>query len=376
MSPLADSGSPGPETADPLAPTNGADAPPHPYDAVVVVSFGGPEGMADVMPFLENVTRGRNIPRERLEDVAHHYALFDGVSPINAQNRALVAALEHLLAAEGPRVPVYWGNRNWQPFLTDTLRQMTADGVRHAAAFVTSVYSSFSGCRQYRADIAAAQAAVGPGAPTVHKLRAFFNHPGFVEPQAARLRTALNGLDEARRAAAVVVFSAHSIPRAMAQSSRYVEQLGEASRLVAAAAGLEGPTRVVFQSRSGPPHQPWLEPDVGDVAAELAARGVTDLVVVPIGFISDHIEVVFDLDTELAERCRTLGVRLTRVPTVGTDPAFVRMIRDLVVERQTPGAPRPALGDLGASHDVCPAYCCWYEPAAGRPTSASDVASS
>lgn len=348
---------------DPLAaPPRPAGEPPPRYDAVLIVSFGGPEGMADVMPFLENVTRGRNIPRERLEEVAHHYALFGGVSPINDHNRALVAALESVLAAEGPHLPVYWGNRNWHPVLTDTVRRMRHDGIRHAAAFVTSAYGGYSGCRQYRADIAAARAAVGPDAPAIDKLRLFYNHPGFIAPMADRLSRALTALGAGRREQAAVLFSAHSIPLAMAETSPYVAQLTEASRLVAAGAGLAGEPRLVYQSRSGPPGQPWLEPDVGDAVEALAAGGVRDVVVVPIGFVSDHIEVVFDLDTELAERCAALGVRLTRVPTVGADPAFVRMIRDLVVERQTAGADRPALGALGAAGDDCAPYCCWYEP--------------
>lgn len=350
---------------DPLAaPPPGPGDPPPVYDAVVVVSFGGPEGMADVMPFLERVTAGRGVPRARLEAVAHHYALFDGVSPINAHNRALVAALSAELARRGPALPVYWGNRNWHPLLADTLQRMADDGIRRAAAFVTSAYSSYSGCRQYRGDIAAVRAAVGPAAPVVDKLRAFYNHPGFIAPMVARLQAALDGLEPARRAAAAVLFSAHSIPTAMAATSRYVEQLGEASRLVLEGVGRAGPARVVYQSRSGPPTQPWLEPDVGDAVAALAAQGVADVVVVPIGFVSDHIEVRYDLDIELAETCSALGVRLTRVPTVGDDPAFVGMIRDLVVERQTPGADRPALGRLGPSHDVCPPHCCAYDPAA------------
>lgn len=365
---------------DPLAaPSRPDDAPAPAYDAILITSFGGPEGMADVMPFLEHVTRGRGIPRERLAGVAHHYALFGGVSPINAQNRALVAALEAELAANGPHVPVYWGNRNWHPFLTDTIGRMRDDGIRHAAAFVTSAYGGFSGCRQYRGDLAAARAAVGPDAPAIDKLRLFYNHPGFIRPMVDRLTSALAALDdpaggEHRRRAASVLFTAHSVPLAMAEGSRYVDQLTEASRLVSAGAGLAGPPRLVYQSRSGPPSQPWLEPDVGDAVEALAADGVRDVVVVPIGFVSDHMEVVFDLDTELAERCAALGVRLTRVPTVGTDPAFVRMIRDLFVERQVDGAARPALGDQGASHDTCPPYCCWYAPRpAVRPGEAADA---
>lgn len=363
------------ETPDPLAtPPPAPGAPPPAYDAILVVSFGGPEGMADVLPFLERVTAGRGVPRARLDEVAEHYAHFGGVSPINDQNRALVTALRAELDRRGPRLPVYWGNRNWHPLLTDTMRRMAADGVRHAAAFVTSAYGSYSGCRQYRGDLAAAQAAVGAAAPAVDKLRAFFNHPGFIAPMVDRLAAALDGLGAERRDAAAVLFSAHSIPTAMAATSRYAEQLAEASRLVLAGAGRREAPRLVYQSRSGPPSQPWLEPDVADAVTVLAADGVRDVVVVPIGFVSDHIEVRYDLDVELAAHCDALGVGLTRVPTVGDDPAFVAMIRDLVVERMTPGADRPALGRLGPSHDVCPPHCCAYTPGAAAARPAADVA--
>jgi ferrochelatase len=327
------------------------------YDALLIVSFGGPEGPEEVMPFLENVLRGKNVPRERMLAVAEHYQRFGGVSPINAQNRALIAALKEELEAHGPPLPIYFGNRNWKPLLAHTLRQMAADGIRRAAAFFTSAYSSYSGCRQYRENIAAAQAEVGPGAPQVEKLRVFFNHPGFIEPMIERVAAAFDRIPAERRAAAGLVFTAHSIPLAMAQGCRYVEQLREASRLVAAGIG-RSKWELVYQSRSGPPQQPWLEPDIGEWLEKAHAAGMRDVVVAPIGFISDHLEVVYDLDYEAQERCNALGLNMQRAATVGTHPRFVRMIRELLVERMTPGADRLALGDLGPSHDVCPADCC------------------
>lgn len=335
------------------------------YDAVLVMSFGGPEGRDDVLPFLENVTKGRGVPPERLAEVAHHYERFGGLSPINAQNRALVAALEAELDAHGLRMPVYLGNRNWHPFVTDTLRQMREDAIRRAIVFVTSAFSSYSGCRQYREDILQALEIVGAGAPELDKLRVFFNHPGFIEPQISRLVDALSRIPESRRARAHVAFTAHSIPIAMASQSAYEVQLREAARLVAAGAGC-GSYALVYQSRSGPPNVPWLEPDILDHLEDLAARGVRDLVVVPIGFLSDHIEVLFDLDVEAAERSEELGMNMIRAPTIGTAKPFVEMIRELIVERMTANPSRRALGDLGPSHDVCPVDCCL----SGRPTAA------
>ncbi|MGI8752740.1 MAG: ferrochelatase [Acidimicrobiales bacterium] len=332
-------------------------------DAIVVVSFGGPEGSDDVIPFLEQVLRGRNVPRARLEEVAEHYHLFGGVSPINAQNRALVEALKAEVAAHGPQLPVYWGNRNWHPFLTDTFRRMADDGVRRAAAFVTSAYPSWSGCRQYREDMARAQAAVGPRAPRIDKLRLFFDHPGFVDPWAEALR-------EAREEAgpdAPVLFSAHSIPQVMADTSDYVAALTETAQLVADRSGPPAPSwQLVFQSRSGPPHQPWLGPDVNDAVRALAGKADA-VVIAPIGFVSDHMEVVYDLDTQAAEVARRVGVKLVRASTPGTHPAFVTMIRDLVAELTDPAAPRLRLGTLeggplGAGR--CGPRCCPEMPAA------------
>jgi ferrochelatase len=332
-----------------------------PYDAFLLVSFGGPEGPADVEPFLENVLRGRNVPRERMLEVAEHYQHFGGKSPINDQNRALLAAVEKEFAGAGIKLPVYWGNRNWHPLLPEALGQMKQDGVKRAIAFFTSAFSSYSGCRQYRENIAAAQAEVGDGAPQVDKLRVFFNHPGFLEPMVEKTAVALAQIPAERRDKGQLLFTAHSIPQSMAATCQYEVQLREASRLVAAGVGRrEG--RLVYQSRSGPPSQPWLEPDVGVALKEIALAGGKDVVVVPIGFISDHMEVLFDLDEEARNIARQLGLNMVRAATVGTHPRFVRMIRELVQERLSENPERPALGSLGPSHDVCPVDCCIYQP--------------
>lgn len=334
-----------------------------PYDAVLLVSFGGPEKRDDVLPFLENVLRGRNVPRERMLEVAEHYYHFDGVSPINAQNRALIAALEAELSHAGLKLPIYWGNRNWHPLLPDTLQSMRDAGVRRALAVFTSAFSSYSGCRQYRENIDVAQQAVGADAPQVDKVRAFFNHPGFIEPMVERVRTALEQIPNDRRDAARLVFTAHSIPTSMAAGCKYEEQFREASRLVTEGLG-RSEFRVVYQSRSGPPTQPWLEPDVNDELRTLAAAGMRDVVIVPIGFVSDHMEVMYDLDDEAARTCKELNVNMVRAGTVGTHPRFVRMIRELIEERISGSAEKPALGTFGPSHDVCPVGCC---PAPQRP---------
>ncbi len=298
------------------------------YDALLVVSFGGPEGMDDVIPFLENVLRGRNVPRERMIQVAHHYELFGGVSPINQQNRDLIAALKTELEKNGLRLPIYWGNRNWHPLLPDTLRQMTADGIQNALAFVTSAYSSYSSCRQYRQNIADAQAAVGPGAPQVEKLRAFYNHPLFIEANVDRVRDAMAEVDSP----APLVFTAHSIPESMAATCDYVSQLTETGGRIARELGVTN-WQLVYQSRSGSPSQPWLGPDVSDHLRALRLEGATNVVVAPIGFVSDHMEVVYDLDVEARRVCEEIGLNMLRARTAGTHPAFVKMIRELMLER-------------------------------------------
>ena len=337
------------------------------YDAVLLVSFGGPEKREDVMPFLERVVAGKRVPKERLLEVAEHYYHFGGKSPINDQNRELVAALEKELALHGPPLPVYWGNRNWHPLLKDTLSRMRDDGVQRALAIVTSAFSSYSGCRQYRENVAKARAEVGEGAPVIDKVRAFFNHPGFIEPMVERTRAALATLPEGRRKTARIAFTAHSIPLTMARHCAYEEQLEEACRLVAAAVG-KSEQQLVYQSRSGPPQVPWLEPDVLDHMRALQQIGVEDLVLVPIGFVSDHMEVLFDLDEEARELGEELGMHVVRAATVGTDPAFVSMLRELVLERMGQVEDRRVLGTLPSKHDICPADCCLYPVAPrGRP---------
>ncbi len=340
-----------------------------PYDAFLLVSFGGPEGPADVIPFLQNVTAGRNIPVERLEHVAEHYYRFGGVSPINQQCRDLIAAVEKDFAARGVHLPVYWGNRNWDPYLTDTLAAMAADGVTSALAFVTSGYSSFSSCRQYLGDIEAARRQVGERAPQVGKIRQYFNHPGFIASFGAAAATAIRSLPEARRGDFDLIFTAHSVPLSMAEASgpaggAYQAQLAEAARLVADEIGYRRPWFLAYSSRSGPPTQAWLEPDVNDLLAERAAAGSKAAVVVPIGFVSDHMEVRFDLDVEAAATADRLGLAFSRAATPGTDPRFVSMITDLVCERLDGTSPL-ALGVLGAGPDSCPAGCCGAAP--GRP---------
>ncbi len=334
------------------------------YDAILVVSFGGPESKEEVLPFLENVLRGRNIPRERMLTVAEHYYHFEGKSPTNQQTRDLIGALEAELKRHGPELPIYWGNRNWHPLLPETLRKMKQDGIRRAIAFVTSAYSSYSGCRQYREDIARAQGEVGPGAPEVDKLRAFFNHPGFVEATIERVGDAVRVVPANAGQNVQIVYTAHSIPLSMANTSDYVAQLEEARRLVSEALGQTNDV-LVYQSRSGAPGQPWLEPDILDYLREVRSRDLASAVVLaPIGFISDHMEVLYDLDVEAQQLCNSLGLPMTRAKTVGVHPKFIAMIRELILERMNPETERRALGSLGARPDICAEDCC---PAPHRP---------
>ena len=331
------------------------------YDALLLISFGGPEGPDDVMPFLENVLRGKRVPRERMLEVAQHYQQFGGASPINEQNRQLIAALRTELDAAGSKLPIYWGNRNWQPLLADTLRQMRDDGIQHALALVTSSFSSYSGCRQYLEDIERAREEVGPEAPLVDKVRSFYNHPAFIAAWTDKVTEALAEIAEPRRAECQVVFTAHSIPHAMAENCDYEAQLREACGLVATAAGHER-WKLVYQSRSGPPMQPWLEPDVCDDLRALSEQGVTDVVIAPIGFISDHMEVIFDLDTEAKQVCEELGMTMVRAGTVSEHPGFVSMLSELIFERLDGGDTRKAIGSFAARPDFCPPGCCRYEP--------------
>ncbi|MGA8502340.1 MAG: ferrochelatase [Candidatus Sulfotelmatobacter sp.] len=328
------------------------------YDAILVVSFGGPESKEEVIPFLENVLRGRNIPRERMLTVAEHYYHFEGKSPINQQTRELIAELREELERNGPKLPIYWGNRNWHPLLPETLQQMKQDGIRRSLAFVTSAYSSYSGCRQYREDIAGAQSEVGPGSPEVEKIRPFFNHPAFIEATVERVGDALRAVPENAREDAQIVYLAHSIPVSMANTSDYVQQLEEVRRLVSGALGQRNDV-LVYQSRSGAPGQPWLEPDILDYLRRVKAENLASAVVLaPISFISDHMEVLYDLDVEARQLCDSLGLPMTRAKTVGVHPKFIGMIRELILERVNPGAERRALGSLGPRADVCAEDCC------------------
>ena len=394
------------------------------YDAFLLLSFGGPEGPDDVLPFLENVTRGRGVPPERLAEVAGHYHASGGVSPINDQCRDLLEAVGTTFAAAGISLPRYWGNRNWHPFIEDTVRQMRADGVERALAFVTSAYSSYSACRQYLDDIDRAVAAVGPGAPRIDKIRPYFNHPGFIEPFAASAEAALASLPAAAQAGARLVFTAHSVPVAMAASSgsqsegtavpgavggRYAAELREAARLISERVrGGTLPFDLVYQSRSGPPSVPWLEPDVNDHLALLAKGTLPDgallpggppagVVVVPVGFVSDHMEVVHDLDVEAAQTAASLGLPFARAKAPGPAPQFAEMVAELVAERVSGTEPRAlgpfgprgyeargyeargyeasgyeARGEAGAftgGRGSCPADCCRYAPKRpGRPS--------
>lgn len=328
------------------------------YDAILVVSFGGPECKEDVIPFLENVLRGKNVPRERLLTVADHYYHFEGKSPINQQTRELIAALQVELEQHGPKLPVYWGNRNWHPFLSEALRRMRQDGVQRVIALVTSAYSSYSGCRQYREDIAKAQNEVGPGAPQVDKLRAFFNHPAFIETTAERVRDALEGLPARLRKKFQIVYTAHSIPISMASTSDYVQQLQEVRKLVSETIGHENHV-LVYQSRSGAPGQPWLGPDILEYLREVKEKNLAPAVVLaPISFISDHMEVLYDLDVEARQLCDSLSLPMSRAQTVGVHPKFVAMIRELILERMDPAKERLAVGSLGPRPDLCSESCC------------------
>lgn len=367
------------------------------YDALLLAGFGGPEGQDDVIPFLRNVTRGRGIPDERLEEVAHHYRHFGGVSPINAQNRALKAALEAELARRGIDLPVYWGNRNWSPYLAEAVTDAAAAGHTRLLGLATSAYSSFSSCRQYREDFARVLTETElAGTVTIDKVRQFFDHPGFVQPFVDGVRDAVAGFlaDGIAPGAVRVLFSTHSIPTADAERSgpragddrhrdlgeggAYAAQHRAVAEIVMAAVAAEVPGAegigwdLVYQSRSGPPSQPWLEPDVNDVIAELPAVGIEAAAIVPLGFMSDHMEVLWDLDTEAMEAAAEAGIRAVRTPTPGVDPVFVSGLIDLVEERLngTPPGDRPHRTDLGPWFDVCRPACCENVRAGFKPAAA------
>lgn len=327
------------------------------YDSVVIVSFGGPEGRDDVIPFLENVTASRDVPRRRLETVAQQYETVGGVSPLNEQCRRLQVALREELRSAGHDLPVYWGNRNWRPFLSESVAEMTSAGHRRALAVVTSAYSSYSGCRQYLEDIETARSAAGPSAPQIHKLRPFHNHPGFVEPFVDAAQAARAQLSTDLQPAARLVCTAHSLPVSMASQCDYEAQLHETARLVAAGAGLSS-WDLLWQSRSGPAGVPWLEPDINDFIRSLS--DCPAIVVAPIGFVSDHMEVVWDLDCQARATADECGIEMVRAVAPGTEPdvRFVSMLRELIEERLDPQTPRRSLGTLGVRPDVCSTDCC------------------
>ena len=336
------------------------------YDAVMILSFGGPEGADDVEPFVANVAAGRDVPPERLAEVANQYHQVGGSSPINDQCRRLQAALAERLAAAGHNLPVYWGNRNWAPYVADTVAEMAAAGHGRVLAVATSAYSSYSGCRQYLEDIAAARAVVGSAAPVIDKVRAYYDHPGFVEPFADSVMEARRSLPAKRQPEASLVFTAHSIPLSMAAACAYVQQLEQTARQLE-----QAERQLERQSRSGPPSVPWLEPDINDHLNQLAggrSGGTRAVVLAPIGFVTDHMEIVWDLDVTATATAADLGISLVRATTPGTgpDPRFVAMCQELIEERLDPARPRRALGQLGARADRCAADCC----PSGRPARA------
>ncbi|MBK9617979.1 MAG: ferrochelatase [Candidatus Obscuribacter sp.] len=333
------------------------------YDAILFLSFGGPEGMADVMPFLENVLRGKNVPEARMKEVAHHYELFGGVSPINAQNRNLIKGLEAELKKRDIALPIYFGNRNWHPMLADTLKEMAGKGVKNVLTFVTSAYSSYSGCRQYLQDIEKAlqEAQVDLN---IDKLRIFYNHPLFIDANVDCVKEGLAHFTPEQLKSVHIAFTAHSIPTAMASTSDYAGQLQKTCDLVAQAVGLSS-YKLVYQSRSGPPTQPWLEPDILDHIKNLKQQGVSNILVHPIGFVSDHMEVIYDLDHEAKQLADELGIDMVRTKSSGNSPKFAELMGSLVQERlqsemdastEKPcaiGTPLP---------DVCAPDCCAYTP--------------
>lgn len=335
----------------------------HDYDAVLIVSFGGPEGPDEVMPFLDNVLRGLPIKPESKARIAERYQRFGGISPINAQTREFIAALQRELGAHGPTLPVYWGNRNWHPMLGDTLRQMRDDGIERAIAYFTSIFSSYSGCRRYREDLYQATHDL-ENAPLIDKLRMGFNHPGFIDASIDRVSDALQRISPEQRDRAPILFTAHSLPASMAQNSSYEAQLDDCCRLIGDA--LEHQRwQLVYQSNNASyGGEPWLGPDINEAIEAVQNEGAEHVVVAPIGFVCDHLEVVLDLDVEAAETASRLGIDMVRAGTVGTHPAYVGMVRDLIVERMAANPVRRALGELGPSHDFCPSDCCL----SGRPT--------
>ncbi len=327
------------------------------YDAILLISFGGPEKMEDIHPFIDHVLEGKNVPDERKKEVAHHYELFDGVSPINEQNRQLINALKEELKTHNINLPIYWGNRNWHPFLTDTMKAMTDDSITTVIAFVTSAFSCYSSCRQYLEDIERARTSVGPTAPAVDKIRPFYNHPGFIESNAEHIKSAFSRLTDVRKDSIWIIFTAHSIPNTMAENSDYAKQLLESCKLTASA--LQHPHwSLAYQSRSGSPQTPWLGPDICDHLIEIKEKKFTNIIIAPIGFVSDHMEVIFDLDTEAADFCAVNGIRMERAMTASIHPKFVSMVRELISERLFDNQEPRYLGTMGPAPNDCGTNCC------------------
>jgi len=332
------------------------------YDAVLIVSFGGPEGPEDVSPFLDNVLRGLGVKPETKTRIATRYERFGGVSPINAHMRAFISALRREIDAHGPALPIYWGNRNWHPMLRDTFEQMAADGVQRVIVYVTSLFSSYSGCRKYREDLFEAAQGID-NAPILDKLRVAFNHPGFIEAVCDRAREALAQIPAESRDRAWILFSAHSLPASMAHHASYEVQLTECCQLVGDALERQR-WQLVYQSNNASyGGEPWLAPDIRAAIDSAKTDGADDVIVVPVGFVCDHMEVILDLDVEAKEHAASVGLNMVRAGTVGTHPAYVGMVRELILERMTTNPSRRALGSLGASHDYCPSDCCL----SGRP---------
>ncbi len=330
---------------------------PH-YDAILVLSFGGPEKREDVIPFLENVLRGKPVPRERLLEVAEHYYHFGGISPINQQCSDHVASLRKELDAHDLHMPIYWGNRNWTPYLNDTMIQMKRDGVKRALTYVTSGFSCYSGCRQYRENVTAALAQPEAEGLQIDKLRVFYNHPDFIAVLAEQVTEAIGEFLEEARDDVHIAFTAHSIPLSMSTTSDYEKQLRESCRLVAEQLNLpESRWKLVYQSRSGRPQDPWLEPDILDHLRGCKSAGINKIVISPIGFLSDHMEVLYDLDDEARRFCDEQSIFMVRAGTPGNHPRFVGMVRKLIQERVS-GSPRECAGQFAPNHDVCPVDCC------------------
>ena len=327
------------------------------YDAILVVAFGGPEGMDEVMPFLDNVLRGRNVPEERKLEVAEHYCKIGGISPLNGQIRQLIDTLRAELSSHGIDLPIYWGNRNWHPLLKDTVAQMAADGVKRGLAFVASAYSSYSSCRQYRENIEDARKSFGARAPKIDKIRLFYNHPGFINANCAQIRSAISGIPNDRINSTKIIFTAHSIPLSMACNCLYEQQLQEAGNLIAKELNWDN-WDLVYQSRSGSPSQPWLAPDICDFLRGPSIKGITDVIIAPIGFVSDHVEVLYDLDTEAREVCSELKLNMVLSKTVGTHPLFITAIGELIEGRLFDDKPRLAIGNFGPNADRCGTNCC------------------